>query len=680
MNLRQIIKESIDSVILDSIISEAIEEEISGAEQAPQGDAGQAQPGSGGQTNTANQQQNDMFKQYADQLRKLLGNGGIDPKPVQNNQAAAQHIVKLNRFVYAVINAIDSGNIYAANSPAAGNGYSRYNNPYGKDKVDMARDAMRGSVNYLGGQAENLLGNGTGLQNNPLNGVFNAGVNAYNNTNNLFTQQINNRKYSEMYGDTGANNTGYDLYRLMSLVADGCYPLLRDEYIQLSKQNNGIFSATPNVGNCYDVLNNLYHAVQQYVAQSKQKTQAGGDNGQQNAKTGEAGDETGQPENGGAGGEAGSPENGEQPEGTPQEKLFRIYEELAPLVKQIDADSEKLERKFPSIRDGGRKGTKEHLRNRTWYYQSAFNFVYWHINRGYSNNDENELRNVITAKNTNSYYEGSSFSNYTTIDMALKMFDYGNVYANKLGGIWKKIYSKEYLSKAKELLEEYNNIAKQLISNGQPLLPQQQEQPGGGNTGQPGGEVEAGGNTGQPDGEVEAGGNTGQPGGGFNPKPSGKKINFRPTNDPTYRPNYSKYVNELNGKGDKIADIVEGIENKTSDSNVVNILQWIGNLSDNVVNAIQNGSYYKEDYQNTKVEPLTKLMSLDGSKTGEEGTYEWVFWTYQKLHGIYERMPESNEFKALNEKDVVYTIQSLRFLYTQMKRDKIVDKPKKNNR
>ena len=82
----------------------------------------------------------------------------------------------------------------------------------------------------------------------------------------------------------------------------------------------------------------------------------------------------------------------------------------------------------------------------------------------------------------------------------------------------------------------------------------------------------------------------------------------------------------------------------------------------------------------TTIEPLTKLMSLDGSKTGEEGTYEWVFWTYQKLHRIYERMPESNEFKALNEKDVVYTIQSLRFLYTQMKRDNIVDKPQKNNR
>ena len=688
MNLRQIIIESIDSVILDSIISEAIEEEISGAEQAPQGDAGQAQPGSGGQTNTANQQQNDMFKQYADQLRKLFGNSGIDPKPVQNNQAATQHIVKLNRFVYAVINAIDSGNIDAANSPAAGNGYSRYNNPYGKDKVDMARDAMRGSVNYLGGQAENLLGNGTGLQNNPLNGVFNAGVNAYNNTNNLFTQQINNRKYSEMYGDTGANNTGYDLCRLMTVVADGCYPRLRDEYIQLSSQNNGIFSATPNVGNCYDVLNNLYNAVQQYVAQSKQKTQAGGGNGQQNTKTGEAGDETGQPENGGAGGEAGSPENGEQPEGTPQEKLFRIYEELAPLVKQIDADSEKLERKFPSIRDGGRRGTKEHLRNKTWYYQSAFNFAYWHINRGYSNNDENELRNVITAKNTNSYYEGSSFSNYTTIDMALKMFDYGNVYANKLGGIWKKVYSKEYLSKAKELLEEYNNIAKQLISNGQPLLPQQQEQPGGDDTGQPGGEVEAGGNTGQPgsvqpeegqpnNGQPEEGQpnneqpEKGQPGNGAeigSPKP--KTIDFT---ENKITDQYKNYLVNLD-KTDWTKPVYEKIAKKYKGKTLNEMRNFVFNLEGilgECVDALESGSIKTSDERRTNRKSVTRVLGLTYDTRSDTSFYN--------IRAKYNTINQATNNYLKKLKPVGDIMENLIGLYNAMRNNNMVDKKPKNS-
>jgi hypothetical protein len=328
MNLRQIIRESINSVILDSIISDAILNEVTineknynagkkkqrgynrkqkqqdlqqkqqqnvsqttktpqgGVTQTPQGGTTQTSQDSAGQTNATNQQQPTPqqptpqevanFKQFADELRKLVGNSGINAKPVQNNQAAAQHIVKLNRFVYAVINAIDNGNIDAVNSAAAGNGYSRYNNQYGKDKTDIARDAMRSSVNYLGGQAENLLGNGAGLQNNPLNGVFSAGVNAYNNTNNLFTQQINNRRYADMYGDSNDNKNGYDLYNLMTRAEEGCFPGLYREFQQLNQQNNGIFSATPNVGNCYDVLLNLSRALQQYksqkAAQNKKQT------------------------------------------------------------------------------------------------------------------------------------------------------------------------------------------------------------------------------------------------------------------------------------------------------------------------------------------------------------------------------------------------------------------------
>lgn len=308
MNLRQIIRESINSVILDSIISDAILNEVTLNEKnynagkkkqrgynrkqkqqnlqqkqqqnvnqtvkTPQGGVTQTPQDSVRQTNATNQQQAAPqqttpqevanFKQFADELRKLVGNSDIDAKSVQNNQAAAQHVVKLNRFVYAVINAIDNGNIDAVNSAAAGNGYNGYNQ---YDKIDKARDAMRGSVNYLGGQAENLLGNGTGLQNNPLNGVFKAGVDAYNDTNNLFTQQINNRRYADMYGDNNNNKNGYDLYNLMTRAEEGCFPGLYREFQQLNQQNNGIFSATPNVGNCYDVLLNLSRALQQYKLQ-----------------------------------------------------------------------------------------------------------------------------------------------------------------------------------------------------------------------------------------------------------------------------------------------------------------------------------------------------------------------------------------------------------------------------
>lgn len=318
MNLRQIIRESINSVILDSIISDAILNEVTLSERnynagkkkqrgynrkhkqqnlqqkrqqnvsqtvkTPQVSTTQTPQDSAGQTNTTNQQQPPPqqttpqpaadFKQFADELRKLVGNSGIDSKPVQNNQQAVEHIDTLNHFVFSVINTIDNGNIDAASSPAAGKGKNTWSNPYGKDKVDIARDAMRRSVNYLGNGAENIFGRGT---NNPLKGVFNAGVNAYNNTNSAFTQLMNNREYANAYGNKPNVVPSGSLTDLMKI-----YPNLFSQYQQINQQNSNIFSATPNVGNCYTVLQNLHSAVANYQktktqqAQNGQNTQGGG--------------------------------------------------------------------------------------------------------------------------------------------------------------------------------------------------------------------------------------------------------------------------------------------------------------------------------------------------------------------------------------------------------------------
>lgn len=322
MNLRQIIRESINSVILDSIISDAIlnevtlneknhnagkkkqrgynrkqkqqnlqqkrQQNVSKTVKAPQGGVTQTPQDSARQTNTTNQQQatpqNQQkptvdFGQYADELRKIVGNNGIDPKPVQNNKAAVQHIDKLNHFVFAVINSIDSNNIDGVNAPAVGDN-SKWINPYGKDRVDMGRDAMRASVNYLGNNAENLLGKGA---NNPFNGVFRAGVDAYNNTNNLFTQQINNREYEKLYNNSSRNgNAGGGLTYLMQSVNDGCYPRLQTEYHQINQQNNNIFSATPDVGNCYQILLALSVAVTAHANSQKQQNTQQPNSGQPN--------------------------------------------------------------------------------------------------------------------------------------------------------------------------------------------------------------------------------------------------------------------------------------------------------------------------------------------------------------------------------------------------------------
>lgn len=292
MNLRQIIRESINNVILDSIISEAIGN-VTGNQNQP---------------NPQPQQQSTVdFSQYANELRKIVGNSGINPKPVQNNQAAVQHIDKLNHFVFAVINAIDNDNIDGVNAPAAG-GNSKWVNPYGKDKVDMGRDAMRASVNYLGNNAENLLGKGA---NNPFNGVFRAGVDAYNNTNNLFTQQINNRKYEDLYNNASRNgNAGGSLTYLMQSVNDGCYPRLQTEYNQINQQNNNIFGATPDVGNCYQVLQTLSVAVTSHANSQKQQNTQQPNGGQPGG-----GQPSGNPGNGQPGGEVEAGGNTGQPGG-----------------------------------------------------------------------------------------------------------------------------------------------------------------------------------------------------------------------------------------------------------------------------------------------------------------------------------------------------------------------------
>lgn len=340
MNLREIIRESINSVLLDSIISEEILHEASratrgryagnrqanryaGNRQQPQNlqqkrqqNARQAQPQ---QQTTAPQQQATQqvqntqpqtqepqstqqpqntqqpqqgqqpqqatpqgqqqpaadFSQYADELRRLIGNSGFDATPVENNQAAVQHINKLNQFVFGVIDAIDNGNINAASSPAAGGGssYSRWGKPYSKDGVDVAMDATNGIVGFTTDTAEKMLGQGS---NNPFNGVFKAGGDAYKKTKGNIANYMNQKKYVNSYGNSttsqGANG-GTDLTYLMQSIDEGCYPRLQTEYNQINQESNGIFGATPNVSNCHEVLKSLASAVANYNNNQKQATQ-----------------------------------------------------------------------------------------------------------------------------------------------------------------------------------------------------------------------------------------------------------------------------------------------------------------------------------------------------------------------------------------------------------------------
>jgi hypothetical protein len=211
------------------------------------------------------------FSQYAEALRNIMGASGIDPTPVENNQAAVEHISKLNPFVYAVINAIESGNINAANSAAEGGStYTRYN-PYGKDLTDIGLEGANNLVNAAGNVVDKLgsVGNGNFLQ-----GVGSAFSRAHSQTNRDIASYLNQRRYSNAYNNTSQRTEGgTDLTYLMQSVNEGCYPRLHTEYNQINQETNGIFSAAPNVSNCHEILSNLAAAVTKYNTPQKQATQ-----------------------------------------------------------------------------------------------------------------------------------------------------------------------------------------------------------------------------------------------------------------------------------------------------------------------------------------------------------------------------------------------------------------------
>ena len=336
MNLRDIIRESIKSVLLDDIISEEILHEASRAtrrrynnnrqqprktqnlqqrrqqnsrqanntrqqtqQQQPanqqvtatipnqnqentQGgygydnsdfdDAGHNAPNTQQPQNTQpqNQQQPAVdFNQYADELRRLVGNYGIDTKPVENSQDATEFIGRFNHFVFDVISAIDTGNIYATNSAArSDNSVNRWGKLYSKDAVDMAMDASKGIVGFASNNAEKVLGYGA---NNPFNGVFRAFGDAHNQDMNYLGNYMNQKKYSDSYNQPSQGvPSDSSLTELMTN-----YPNLYREYQQINQSNNGIFNATPNVSQCCVVLNSLYQTIgsQQTAQNTKQPAQ-----------------------------------------------------------------------------------------------------------------------------------------------------------------------------------------------------------------------------------------------------------------------------------------------------------------------------------------------------------------------------------------------------------------------
>lgn len=219
--------------------------------------AGHDAPTQSTQTAPRGQQQPAVdYSQYADELRRLVGNSGIDAKPVENNQAAVEFINTFNHFVFDVINAIDTGNINTANSAAAGGSTSsgRYN-PYGKTGTDIAINAANNTATAAGKIVDTV--GSVGGANNPFNGVGSAFSKAHNETNNDVANYLNQRRYSNAFNQRSQGiPSDSSLTELMTI-----YPSLYAEYQRIDQTNNGIFNGTPNVSQCCIVLNGLNQAM-----------------------------------------------------------------------------------------------------------------------------------------------------------------------------------------------------------------------------------------------------------------------------------------------------------------------------------------------------------------------------------------------------------------------------------
>ena len=254
MNFREIISENIDNIVLDKIISEAI-------------------------SNTVNQQQAAAgYSQYANELRKYVGTSGIDSRPVQNNQAAKEHINSLNSFIFEVINAIDNNNIDSSSTLSSNSSSYSYYNPYRQNMGNALMDIPQGIVNTVGGAADSLV-NSLNIPDNPLRGVFGAAVNGYNKTHNATVNLMNNMDYAKAYGggrSSSSNTKNISVPLTTLMLSDGVgnppryFKQLYQQYQQINHTNGNILNTIPAVPQCYNILLNIAQNISQRNTSNKQ--------------------------------------------------------------------------------------------------------------------------------------------------------------------------------------------------------------------------------------------------------------------------------------------------------------------------------------------------------------------------------------------------------------------------
>ena len=228
------------------------------------------------------------MSQYEIQLKQIVGNRGISIKPVANNQAASEHIIALNKFVYLVLDAIENGAYTneglqgSAGVPAgtSSNGNYSFQDPYNDTTRKGFNDFNKG-IGYLTNKAGELY-DAVGLDKalNPIfggaMGAFNKGRDEVNNmTDNAMFQRDMNRRYGNSGNGAAASNgsaSGGNVPRTLSTLFNldkytfpsnppVQYNQLYQQAVQINQQNNNILLSVQPVVKCYEILSELRQEI-----------------------------------------------------------------------------------------------------------------------------------------------------------------------------------------------------------------------------------------------------------------------------------------------------------------------------------------------------------------------------------------------------------------------------------
>ena len=324
IDLSKIIRESIDDLIYDDIISEAIDNVVLLAEGRGKGKNKQNRPNNNlanerkknkrnnapvGNTNAnSNNEINQTaqqlfekynFKQYSDQLRRLIGNG-IDPKPVADDKNAVQFVQQFNQFLFAVINAIESGNLLR-NPSTGGNGKNGLQlSPYAKSKYDGFYNALH-SLLTTGAETFDQAVGATDLTNAVFGGMgaaFNKGYHQMVNATNDF---INNRAYLQSMANNNAAAAGGNAKQGLSLsdlmLPNGCqYIIMLGSYQNVNSSSNNKLNTIAVIPQAFQVLEQLREELYRFQQEAQQTAQKlAQQNGGNQGKEGQQGENDGKP-------------------------------------------------------------------------------------------------------------------------------------------------------------------------------------------------------------------------------------------------------------------------------------------------------------------------------------------------------------------------------------------------